>query len=87
MKKELQIWVFLLLLFAGTAAVTKPSDTECINRIASEQAGHIGTLGNMLDLSQHFVVVQDKVLWKEMYSTITGNQIGYAAFGQVVAVH
>jgi len=86
MKKELQIWAFLLLLFAGTAAVTKPSDTECIRQIAREQAGQVGTLGNMLDISQHFISVQDRVLWKDMYSTVTGNKIGYAAFGQVIAM-
>jgi hypothetical protein len=86
MKKELQIWAFLLLIFMFTASITKPSDTECIRQIAREQAGQVGTIANMLDISQHLISVQDRVLWKDVYSTVTGNKIGYAAFGQVIAM-
>jgi len=73
--------IIVLLLVGILAAVTKPSDQQCINETARHYGGMLGDVGNALNLSHYAIRVEDRILFKVVYSELNGRQLAVGYFG------
>ncbi len=92
--KGFSIFLFMLMLLAGIAYFTKPSDKKCIQQarveVKSQISGDVNSnnavVSNVLDhVVERAVRVEDKVLYKSISYSFGGTrrQIGWGAFGMV----
>lgn len=84
MKNLLTFTITIALFALAVAALTKPDDKTCIDRVTEHYTGSIaGSILNSFDAGAVVYEVHDHIIYKTVNNSVTGKQVAVCAYGQV----
>jgi hypothetical protein len=79
MKTLLGLILFLLFVAGFALMITTPPDVQCISEASSTPAALAPVTGYVYE-------VQNRIIYKTVYSRITGECVAVGIFGQVIKI-